>query len=43
MIGSLFRFLRIWGDVRAAHRGPKALSRRYLRRQAHRQVGRWMR
>lgn len=39
----LYRVLRIWGDSRAASRGPSALSRRYARRQAHRSLARMLR
>lgn len=43
MLRALFRVLRIFRDAKAASRGPSALGRRYVRRSAHRSVGRALR
>ncbi|WP_164465263.1 hypothetical protein [Phytoactinopolyspora halophila] len=40
---SLFRVLRIWGDAKAAQRGPEAYAKRRVRRKAHRSLARWLR
>jgi hypothetical protein len=39
----LFRVLRLWGDAKAASRGPAAYGRRLVRRRAHRALSRAMR
>ena len=39
----LFRVLRLYGDLRAARRGPSAYGKRRVRRAAHRQLARWLR
>lgn len=38
-----YRILRFLGDLAALNRGPAAFGKRLLRRQAHRELARWMR
>jgi hypothetical protein len=38
VLRTLFRILRVLGDARAVGRGPKAMGKRYARRQAYRGV-----
>jgi hypothetical protein len=40
---SVYRVLSILGDVKAARRGPDALGRRMVRRQAHKTLASWLR
>lgn len=39
----IYKLLRLLGDAKAARRGPAALGKRQVRRQAHRRLARGMR
>ena len=38
-----YRVLSLWGDVKAATRGPGPLARREVRKRANRVFNRWLR
>jgi len=40
---SAYRLLSVLGDLKAARRGPDALGRRIVRRQAHKTLASWLR
>jgi hypothetical protein len=38
-----YKLLSLWGDIKAARRGPVALARRQARKEAHRGLARVLR